>query len=169
MLTFNRVEHMQTGSIIVELSPLRIGAPGLTLGIEDLNGEDLQGVAAELGIEAALRLFSSCAGRRVYIPKFYSPEIRFQGLSADEVERLCRAFGPTRMEIPKTPLSRFGEVRVFRARCHIGDENWADVAADIGVSYRTGQQIIAEIKRRDGVPVVKKSKVRLRSSTAVTA
>ncbi len=122
-------------------SPIYYCARGETLTWEDLNGETLQAIADEIGIEKTLELCVYFGGIRLYIPKVLLDSHPIMVLGRKAAFKLCRMFGPARVEIPICGLSDKALKRLVTARIKAGESN-SKVALALGLSWRTVTRFI---------------------------
>lgn len=131
-------------------NPLFFGAQGEEIGWDDLNGEALQTIADEIGIEKALEICVNFSGVRLYIPKVLIDSHPIVIIGREAAFKLCRAFGPSRIEIPIQALTDNALRRFVEARIKAGQSN-SKVALALGISWRTVSRFTSDrLKARRG-------------------
>ena len=112
-------------------------APSLLVEAGDFV-ESMQGIAAEIGPEAARDLALHFGGTRLFIPKNWHVELSINLIGDEKAKRLCALFGPERLDIPMMPY-RVDALKRFVALMRDQDMNANEIARSLHMSYRSVQ------------------------------
>ena len=110
------------------------------LEVEDLNGETLQSLAMDIGIEGALKLVNLLGGSRFYIPRNPSEDHPIWLLGEGIASTLTKMFAVERIDIPQQALSDETLSRLILARLKAG-QTIRRIALELNVGYRTVERV----------------------------
>jgi hypothetical protein len=117
-------------------------APGDALTPDDFLPE-LCGIASELGVEAALEIVHHFGGVQLYVPQKLREGSPTLVLGVGNALKLCRLFGPARIDIPLQPFDKAALRRLVVLRFHAGASN-SEIARSLNASWRVVTRILGE-------------------------
>ncbi len=109
--------------------------------------DELQPIAAEVGINAAWSLSRIFGATRLYIPKKWRDGLDLNLIGADAARLLCERFGPERIDVPRVPFTAPALHR-FAAFARKNGASNGRIARELGISHRTVSRLAA------GTPVL---------------
>lgn len=98
--------------------------------------DELQPIAAEIGVDIAWALARLFGATRVYVPRKWHEGLDFNAIGEDAARLLCERFGPERIDIPRVPFTQAALQRIARTEREAGHSN-GRIARQLGLSYRT--------------------------------
>jgi len=118
----------------------------ITPRVDDF-ADDLQPIAAEIGVDVAWALCRAFGATRLYIPKTWHAGLDLNEIGVEAAQALCERFGPERIDVPRVPFTAAALHRFAVAARKEGYSN-SRIGRALGLSYRTIARLAA------GVPVL---------------
>lgn len=124
--------------------------------------ETLAPIAAEIGTGVALALSRQFGGMRLYIPQVWRADLDLNVLGTEPAQKLCRMFGPERVEIPIVPFTADAIGR-FSASLAAQGLTSSEIARTLGVSWKR----IQRARSRAGQPMPQEARAKAKDTRQI--